>query len=363
MYKTKKYLEMYNQITTCFLTVLVICCFFSCNEQHAIPKDDFVIAKGQIPNIAEDNSGTIHLVYGKGDSIMYCFSPDKGNSFSAPALVAVLPGLFSYAMRGPQIAATSDGPVITGCTSKGNIFSYRKVNEKWQQGARINDADTVAKEGFMALAADGKNVFAVWLDLRGNKRNKIYGAASEDDGKSWSGNIMIYTSPDTSVCPCCKPSVIMKHERVYVMFRNWLHDDRDLYLVQSSDAGHSFGVAQKLGKGSWKLNACPMDGGGLTLNKNGEVQTVWNRKGKIFTAIPGVPEIEIGKGGGCTVATVGNENVFAWSDENKIICMKANGAKKTLGEGNFPVLTSLDREHFICIWQNENHIHGAVVKL
>lgn len=31
-----------------------------------------------------------------------------------------------------------------------------------------------------------KNAFVVWLDLRGNKRNKIYGANSNDGGcKFW----------------------------------------------------------------------------------------------------------------------------------------------------------------------------------
>ena len=73
----------------------------------------------------------------------------------------------------------------------------------------MNDPDTTAKEGLMALSADKENVFAVWLDLRGNKRNKIYGAKSIDGGKTWSKNIMIYTSPDTTVCECCKPSVDM----------------------------------------------------------------------------------------------------------------------------------------------------------
>jgi hypothetical protein len=46
---------------------------------------------------------------------------------------------------------------------------------------------------------------------------------------------MIYTSPDSTVCECCKPNVAMKGNNVYVMFRNWLHGNRDLYLIQSSD--------------------------------------------------------------------------------------------------------------------------------
>ena len=101
---------------------------------------------------------------------------------------------------------------------------------------------------------------------------------------------MIYTSPDSTVCECCKPSVVMKNNNVYVMFRNLLNGNRDLYLIQSADGGNSFGEAQKLGTGSWQLDGCPMDGGGIAVNDNGEVQTVWRRKNKIFAAAPGNSE-------------------------------------------------------------------------
>lgn len=343
--------------------IIILCSLISCNQNKVVPKDDFVIANGQVPNIAIDKNGTIHLVYGLGDSIMYTASSDKGNSFSRPSLIAVVPGLYSFAMRGPQIASTDEGIIVTGCTSKGNIFSYYKENGKWKLGARVNDVDTVAKEGLMALSADGENVFAVWLDLRGDKRNKIYGAQSKDGGKSWAENKMIYTSPDTSVCPCCKPSVVVKRNNVYVMFRNRLHGNRDLYLMRSVNNGASFGKAEKLGTGNWQLNACPMDGGGLAINENGQVRTIWRREGAIFTDAPGVPEIEVGKGRNCTIAAIDNKNMFAWTENGKVLFIKPNGQKKTLGKGSLPVLKGVDDEHAICVWQNEHQIHGAVVEL
>ena len=33
-------------------------------------------------------------------------------------------------------------------------------------------------------------------------------------------------SPDTTVCECCKPSVVIEGNNVYVMFRNWLNGNR-----------------------------------------------------------------------------------------------------------------------------------------
>ncbi|MGN6539366.1 MAG: hypothetical protein ACTHKY_01025 [Ginsengibacter sp.] len=355
-------IKMYNLFKIFFL-ILITCFFISCKEKKAIAKPDFVIGNGQMPNIAKDKSGMIHLVYGLGDSIMYTSSSNNGQSFSSPSVVAVVPDLFSFAMRGPQIAVNNSGVIITACTTNGNIFSYYKEKENWKQGMRVNDADTIAKEGLMALAADGENAFAVWLDLRGNKRNKIYGAQSSDGGKSWSKNIMVYTSPDTGVCPCCKPSVLMNGKNVYVMFRNWLEGNRDMYLTESDNNGASFSTAQKLGTGSWKLNACPMDGGGMAINKNGKVQTIWRREGNIFTAVPNVPEVKIGEGRSCTISTVNNKNIYAWTDNQKVICMKSGGEKNVIGNGSLPVLKALDDKHAICVWENDKQIHASVVEL
>src|SRR5919199_1471209 len=69
-----------------------------------------------------------------------------------------------------------------------------------------------------------------------------------------------------------------------MMFRNWINGNRDLYLITSSNNGKTFGQAQKLGVGNWKLNGCPMDGGGLAVNKNGTAETVWRREGKIYAS-------------------------------------------------------------------------------
>lgn len=341
----------------------VLCIFLACNEKKAVPKTDFVIASGQMPNIAKDKAGNLHLVYGFGDSIMYTYSSDKGNSFAPSSVIAILPDLFSFASRGPQMATTDKGVIVTACTSEGDIYSYYKDNEGWKQGTRVNDADTIAKEGLTALSADGENAFAVWLDLRENKKNKIYGANSTDGGKTWSKNIMIYTSPDTTVCECCKPSVASQGNNIYVMFRNWLHGNRDLYVIHSSDGGASFAQAQKLGTGSWKLNGCPMDGGGLAINRNGEVQTVWKREASIYTAMPGMPEKKIGEGRGCTIETVGNKNVYAWIENGNVVFMNLQGQKEVIGKGSQPVLKALDNGHVMCVWEKDKQLHASVLEL
>jgi hypothetical protein len=114
----------------------------------------------------------------------------------------------------------------------------------------------------MAAAPDG-TVYCVWLDLR-NHRTQVYGAASADGGASWQEERLIYESPDGSVCECCQPQTAYDPQgHLYVMWRNQLAGARDMYLAHSEDNGQTFSQAVKLGRGTWPLNACPMDGGGL----------------------------------------------------------------------------------------------------
>lgn len=325
---------------------------------------DLIIAKGKMPNITKDKGNNVHIVYGAGDSLMYLSSTNKGNSFTSPSLIAVLPGLFASAMRGPQIAATDNGLIVTACTNKGNIYSYKQQGlGKWTKAMKVNEVDEAAKEALIGLSADGLNVFAIWLAAKNSKGQNVYGARSFDGGKTWSKNVLVYESPDSSVCECCKPSVAVKGNNVYVMFRNWLNGNRDLYLAKSGNGGKSFENAQKLGGGNWKLNGCPMDGGGLAINNNGIPQTVWRREGKIYASTVGSAEKQIGEGKSCTIETIDNKNIYAWTENGDVVLIKPQGQKKVLGKGSQPIVKALNNERVICIWENDKQIHVSVLEL
>lgn len=348
---------------TFFSLMIVFLLQADCKEQKIKNIADSIIANGQMPNLVKDISGDLYLVYGSGDSLMYTYSKDKGNSFSAPSLISIVPHLAASHSRGPQIAVSDNRITVIACNTKGDIFSFKQEpTHNWIQTARVNDVDTIAKEGLMALSGDGKNVFAVWLDLR-NKNNQIYGARSTDGGKTWSKNVMVYTSPDTTVCECCKPSVAVKRNNVYVMFRNWLNGNRDMYLTQSTDGGNNFGTAQKLGNGSWALNGCPMDGGSLVVDKEGNPETVWRRQKKIYACKPGSEEREIGEGSSCTMESINGKNVYAWIENGEIIMMNSEGIKKSVGKGSSPVLKAISENQVICVWENEKLIHSALLEL
>lgn len=343
-----------------------IACLFACNNNEKAEPATQAMAAGQVPALTKDAVNNIHVVYGSGDSIMYCCTKDKGISFSKPVLVDTLLNLVAGATRGPQISATKDGVVIIAVNKYGNIYSFIKNNSgRWIRTAKVNDSDSVDKEGFSGLSGDGnKNLFAIWTDVRNDKHNKIYGARSTDGGYTWSKNILVYASPDSTVCECCKPSVAMSGNNVFVMFRNWLSGNRDLYLIQSADGGDHFGQAEKLGTGSWKLNGCPMDGGGLAIAKDGRPQTVWRRHNIIFAAAPGTTEKKIGEGKGCTIEIVNGKNIYAFSKANgDVACVLADGSERILGKGMLPLLASLNDNQVLCMWQHENKIYYRLIQV
>ncbi len=293
----------------------------------------------------------IGLTYGAGDAIYFTGSRDAGKTWSKPVAVAEEGKLSLGMRRGPRVAVTKDAIVVTAITGEkgrgadGDVMSWRSVDHgaTWSAPTRVNDVAASAREGLHSLAAGGKNVlFATWLDLR-EKGTKLYGSASKDGGRTWSPNRLVYQSPSGSVCECCHPTAVVDSEgMIGVMFRNSLDGNRDMYLVRSADGGATFGAAVKLGSGSWKLNACPMDGGSLVLGPKDSSVSVWRREGSLYLS-NGSDEALLGLGRQPVITRTLKGTFIAWT-EGKSIRWKKVGAESvnTLPEeGSFVSIAPL----------------------
>lgn len=269
-----------------------------------------VIPDGSIPGarqpqVAVNPAGTVFVTFG-ADNSLYCVrSVDGGRSFLSPVKVGDA-GLLALGMRrGPRIAATATAVVITavygerGGGKDGDVLAWRSTDSArtWKGPVRINSVPGSGREGLHGLAAgpDGM-LYCVWLDLRA-QRSQVYGAASLDGGATWQREQLVYAAPEGPVCQCCQPSATVDAKgAVHVLWRNLLAGDRDMYLISSTDGGQTFGQPIKLGLGTWHLNACPMDGGGLAVGQDGRVVTIWRRQNEVFRSIPGEPELPLGRG-------------------------------------------------------------------
>ena len=319
------------------------------------------------PQLATDGT-RLALAYGAGDSVFFAASKDAGKSWSTPVVVSSRGKLSLGMRRGPRIATAPGAIVISavvgekGRGADGDLIAWRSVDggKSWSAGKAINDVSSAAREGLHTMAADGKGiVFAAWLDLRG-KGTRLYGSTSNDGGATWSPNALVYESPSGSVCECCHPTAAVDaHGRIFVMFRNSIDGNRDMYLVRSDDGGRTFGPSAKLGVGTWKLNACPMDGGGLQVGADGKPLTIWRREGEVFLSAGPNLEQRIGAGRHPILATTPRGPALAWT-EGKQLKVVAPGQKDALtfeSDAAYPSMVTLSSGAVVLAWEQG----GAIV--
>jgi hypothetical protein len=351
-------------ISTFFWAVSLLAALFSPEPAAPEATTTVLAVRGAMPALATDETGTIHLVYAAGDSLLYATSRDGGRHFSPAELVGRLPNLMAFAKRGPHVAAASGQVVISANDKRGNVFAFsRNIGEKtWSGPAPITDQPEVNLEGFQTVAAAGNSVFhAFWLDLRGVRHNKIYGSKSTDGGRTWSKNVLVYASPEGPICSCCQVSALARGREVLVMFRNSLAGARDLYVVRSTDGGASFAPAQKLGRGTWKLEACPMDGGGLAFSgKTNQPEAVWRREGTVFTSSLTGPETPVAPGTDCVIAPDPNGVALAWQQSGTLYVQRPGEAPQAAGAGKLPVLAASGRS-LLCAWEKDGAVLGRVI--
>lgn len=322
------------------------------------------LGTGIHPSVATDPMGKVHVVYGKGATVFYTSTQD-GEQFAEPVRVDSLPGLHLGASRGPQIAATSQSVVITAIDKAGTIWSYTlsRATGRWLPRVQVTDTVEVAKEGFVALTAGSDNVYnAAWLDLRGNKRNKIVGARSTDGGKTWSPNQILYQSPDGTVCECCQLSEVSQGQHVAIMFRNFIGGARDMYILKSENGGQTFGKAEKVGEGTWMLKACPMDGGGLFMRLDGKLSTVWRRNDKLFVARPGQPETELATGKNAKLVTTAKGDYIVFQQDGQVWAISPGQTQPAvIGTGGYPKLALLPNKKVLCLWEEEATVRAGFI--
>ena len=329
------------------------------------------------PQAALDAKGRIFVAFGRGNDVRCAVSTDEGRTFQATTVGTV--GSLSLGMRrGPRVAATDAAIVVTAIGGRegkgrdGDVLAWRSTDggKTWAGPARVNGVEGSAREGLhgMASGPDG-NLFCTWLDLR-NRRTEVFGARSNDGGLTWETDGLVYRSPEKSVCECCHPSAAYGPDgTLHVMWRNQLKGARDLYLARSTDGGKTFGAAEKLGRGTWPLNACPMDGGAVAVGADGRADTVWMRAGTTYAARPGEEERELGNGvqGWTAFGPGGVYPVWLEKRPGKLLAL-VPGARATLTlaeHANDPVIAAAPggRGPVVAVWEDKSGEGGIVSRV
>ena len=333
---------------------LVVCTFFATS---AFASDPFTVFKGKDasapkqPQACVSSDGVVHVTFGVGDQIYYCNI--EGEKCSVRQAAFRIPNLSLGLRRGPRIAQTGTAIVVTaiggaiGKGKDGDIMTYRSLDngKSWLGPVNVNDVAASAREGLHAMtSSENGTLWCVWLDLR-EKGTQLFASKSVDHGATWSKNVMVYRSPDGSVCECCHPSIVASKDSLHVLFRNSLKGNRDMYLVSSQDGGETFSDAVRLGQSKWQLNACPMDGGMLAIDKDQKLSTVWRRNRSILTtAARPDSEAMLGVGDQPWVANSDDGFFFVWTTkrDGDLLLVKPGSADsdRIAGSASFPIVVS-----------------------
>lgn len=317
--------------------------------------------------------GQVALAFGAGRAIYFASSTDGGRSFSPPVKVAAVEVLALGRHRGPRVTILKDAILVSaivgerlstaphahGLPADGNIVIWRSLDQgkSWARLGIVNDVPGAAREGFHAIAQDrAGGLVAAWLDLRASG-TQLFSSRSTDSGRSWSKNLLVYASPAGTICQCCAPSLAMDPEgHAAVMWRNVLDGARDMYVASAE--GKAFGPARKLGTGTWKLDACPMDGGAVGFEQ-GRLTSVWRREGDVYRAEPGQPERRIGAGKDIAAASTPSGLYVAWSKGAglEILAPRVSAPVPLTARGAFVNLAALPDGSILAAWEAD----GAII--
>lgn len=302
------------------------------------------LAAAKEPQVAIAADHTVYVAYGTGEGVYVSRSLKDASGFEPPVKVAELPKIALGMRRGPRIVVSMGVVTVTAISHRtGNVVSFRSTDRgrTWLPPVTVNDAAGSAREGLHAMAAALEGTVAcAWLDVRG-KGHRLYMVVSKDAGASWSDDRLVYASPSGTVCECGHPSLAFDPKgKLYVMFRNSLEGARDMYLTSSADL-KAFTPAAKLGKGTWMLQACPMDGGMLAVDARGNVHAAWQRNRIVQTSGASGVEQGLGEGTQPWIASGMAGTYLAWQNGRDIIfAPPGSNPNRVSRKGNDPVVAS-----------------------
>jgi hypothetical protein len=205
--------------------------------------------QGVYPRAAVDGSGTLHLIYFKGDArggdVFYVRSDHPREGFSKPVHVNSLPdsAMIIGTVRGPQLALGRDQRVHVAWMGTQSEMWYTRMDDSRQafESQRNIATRRPGLDGGGTVAADSSgNVFIVWHAPASAKEHdeaarRVWIARSSDEGKTFAAETD-GGAPPRGVCACCNLAAWAQRENLYVLYRcatKKVH--RDIHLLSFND--------------------------------------------------------------------------------------------------------------------------------
>jgi hypothetical protein len=383
---------------------------FSCNNNHTNEE------KANPPVLLShknDNASCVYLTKDENNKPVICwcekdgsgkiffyisFFDAKKNTFDTTINVRIEQNAIFMEEGMPKVAVKSDGTVIavyeTNAPTKENgwagfvhyIRSFDK-GKTWTQPLCVHQDTASGKtHSYAAIArlSDGE-IGACWLDesLGDAKQGRAIKFAKTNGRNGFENEILI----DSFACQCCRTAISSdKKGNVSILFRDILPGSvRDIAVSTSSDNGKAFSHAVSFSNDDWVISGCPEDGPSV-VNEDDNTYATWftggKNKGIYYAELNNKNEVvfkkQISTNGKFiqTCLLPGDESVIAYNENvhatdsiySKIVVNKIdkNNFFKADVTGNkvhanYPVVCSLDANHIIVAWADNNAIYYRVM--
>jgi hypothetical protein len=258
---------------------------------------------GLQPQALMDGSGTLHLVYLKGEpaacDVFYVRRAPGQTNFSSPLRVNSRPrsAVAMGTVRGAQMAVGRDRRIHVAWNGSASANAGHGEGEPMFY-TRLNDAgdgfepernlmtSTTHLDGGGSVAADALgNVYVAWhghakSGPQDEQHRGVFVARSRDDGKTFTPEIQA-DRPRVGACSCCGLKAMTDHRgRLAILYRSANAErSRDATLLVSKDHGASFDSKVL---GSWRVPMCPMSTHALAQGPGDALLALWETQGQIY---------------------------------------------------------------------------------
>lgn len=189
-----------------------------------------------------------------------------GTSFSMPYDITAA-GVLPSSWDGPEIAAKGDTVYLvfaSTATTQESIMLIRSFDggNTFSDTIRVSENNPAHKYrmGNIKIDKDGHPIVSYMQYLLNFTEPKQMVNRSINYGDSFIGSAEGSFSAPGEPCDCCKSSLILDNNDIYLLFRNNINNERNSYISKSTDGGQTFNLVADLDDYDWNVNGCPATG-------------------------------------------------------------------------------------------------------
>ena len=165
---------------------------------------------------------------------------------------------------GPEVAAKGD-TVYVVFTSLATTQTSIMLIKSFDGGLTFSDTTRVSKNdplhkyrmGNIAIDKSGNPVVSYMQYLLNWMEPKQMVNKSNDFGSSFVGAVEASHLSPGEPCDCCKSSIVIDNDNIYLLYRNNDNNLRNSFVAKSSNSGLSFDTYTDLDDFNWIINSCP----------------------------------------------------------------------------------------------------------